>query len=200
MPICVTTYWCFFEETYKNGSAHHPVPGLVCSSSIRIWEGNASSCMSWCCAINNRGTYYCYYGGMFSPYVAFLFALCRHEFHCWNTLCTLLKDTSYTIYNTLFEIHCLHYLHYWNTLFAAFTLLKYTICTIYTVERHYLRYLHNWFARLTRFTLSSHLIHTICSIWHTLFALLALSRPPYFHNGDLNKINALLRKINALQN
>ena len=34
----------------------------------------------------------------------------------------------------------------------------------------------------------------------TLFALFALSSPPYLHNGNLKQINALLKKISARSN
>ena len=148
-----------------------------------------------------------------SLYVAFWFAQIQHYLHHWNTRFALLKDTTYTIYtiwntrSVLFtllkyticltctiETHNPHHLHYWNIWFALCALFEYTSCTI---KIHRLHDLHYWFTQLK---LSSHLVCTICTFQHTLFALLLyISNPPYFHNGNPEKMNALLRKLNTLR-
>ena len=126
--------------------------------------------------------YYCYYGGMFRLYVAFSFALFRHYLQYWNTQCTLLKDTFYTIYTI------------WNTLFARFTRLKYTRCTICTIEIHYSHNLHGWNALFALLTLLKDTMCTIYTIdlhsWHflaTLFARFARSITPYLHHLHSHK-------------
>jgi len=124
-----------------------------------------------------------------------------HNLHYWNTLCAPFALLRYTICTICtidifcctvctIEIHYLQYLHYWNTFVALFALLKYRICTIYTIERTiytiYMIDLHYWHFLATLFAL-------------TPFALLALSSPAYFQNGNLKKTTPSSKHIAFLE-